>query len=172
MSSGAEPTSSDEVTASGLPRMRGLTMRRQTDPPDLMSPHQERVRNDSQTEPRLDEVELGIDKDYREVDEQAEPIVLTRLKPHGLIPVPPEVDAVVVREQARLLQEHGIIPTLEATQRMVDSLTLQYYFDGIDIAYRRTSQVVEVVAVGLEEVGKLIRTTPQEQREGVVFGQG
>jgi hypothetical protein len=29
-----------------------------------------------------------------------------------------------------------------------------------------------VVAIGLEEVGELIRTTPQEQREGVVFGQG
>ena len=55
---------------------------------------------------------------------------------------------------------------------MVDSLTLQYYFDGIDIAYRRTSQGVEVVAVGLQEVGELMRTTPQEQREGVVFGQG
>ncbi len=49
---------------------------------------------------------------------------------------------------------------------------LQYDFDGIDIAYRRTSQGVEVVAVGFEEVGELIRTTPQEQREGVVFGQG
>ena len=53
-----------------------------------------------------------------------------------------------------------------------DSLALQYYFDGTDIAYRRTSVGVEVVAVGLEEVGELIRTTPQEQREGVVFGQG
>ena len=75
-------------------------------------------------------------------------------------------------KQARLLKEHGITPTPEAIQRMIDSLTLQYYFDGIDIAYRRTPQGVEVVAVGLEEVGELIRTTPQEQREGVVFGQG
>jgi hypothetical protein len=65
-----------------------------------------------------------------------------------------------------------MIPTAEARQRMVDSLTLQYYFDGIDIANRRTSQGVGVVAVGLDEVGELIRTTPQEQREGVVFGQG
>jgi hypothetical protein len=29
-----------------------------------------------------------------------------------------------------------------------------------------------VVVVGLEEVEELIRTTPQEQREGVVFGRG
>jgi hypothetical protein len=98
--------------------------------------------------------------------------VLTRPKPHGLIPIPPEVETIVAREEARLLKEHGIIPTAEARQRLADSLTLQYYFDGIDIAYRRTPRGIEVVAVGLEEVGELIRTTPQEHREGVVFGQG
>ena len=152
--------------------MRDLTMRKQTDSPGLMNPKQVRDCKESQTEPMLDEVELGIGKNFREVDEQGEPIVLTRPKPHGLIPVLPEVEAIVAREQAQLLKKYGIIPTPEARQRMVDSLTLQYYFDGIDIAYRRTSQGVEVIAVGLEEVGELIRTTPQEQREGVVFGQG
>src|SRR3954447_17808060 len=152
--------------------MRGLTMRRQPDSPGLMNPEQEPDRKELQTELRIDEVELGIDKDFREINEQGEPIVLTRPKPHGLIPIPPEVETVVAREELRLLKEHGITPTPEARQRMVDSLTLQYYFDGIDIAYRRTSQGVEVVAVGLEEVGELIRTTPQEQRAGVVFGQG
>ncbi len=172
MSPGDDSTSSDEATAGESSHMRGLTMRKKTDSPGLMNPEQEPESEELETELRLDEVELGIDKDFREIDEKGEPIVLMRPKPHGLIPVPPEVGAVVVREQARLLKEHGIIPTPEATQRMVDSLTLQYYFDGIDIAYRRTSQGVEVVAVGLEEVGELIRTTPQEQREGVVFGQG
>ena len=172
MSPGADSTSSDEVTAGESSHMRGLTMRRQTDTPGLMNPEQEPDRKELQTELRIDEVELGIDKDFREVNEQGEPIVLTRPKPHGLIPIPPEVEAVVAREELRLLKEHGITPTPEARQRMVDSLTLQYYFDGIDIAYRRTPQGVEVVAVGLEEVGELIRTTPQEQREGVVFGQG
>jgi hypothetical protein len=137
-----------------------------------MNPEQERSRKESHTELSLDEVDLGIDKDFREVNEQGEPIVLTRPKPHGLIPIPPEVEAVVAREETRLLNDHGITPTPEAKQRMVASLTLQYYFDGIDIAYRHTPQGVEVVAVGLEEVGELIRTTPQEQREGVVFGQG
>jgi hypothetical protein len=98
--------------------------------------------------------------------------VLARPKPHGLLPIPPEVEAVVAREEARLLKDHGITPTPEARQRMLDSLTLQYYFDGIDIAYRRTTQGVEVVAVGLDEVGELVRTTPQEQRADLVFGQG
>jgi len=147
-------------------------MRSQTESPGLTNPEQEPDRKESHTGLRIDEVELGIDKDFRELNEQGEPIVLTRPMPHGLIPIPPEVEAVVAREELRLLKEHGITPTPEARQRMVDSLTLQYYFDGIDIAYRRTSQGVEVVAVGLEEVGELIRTTPQTQREGVVFGQG
>jgi hypothetical protein len=172
MSPGAEPTSSDESPAGESPRMHGLTMREQTDTPDLMNPEEERNREESETEPRLDDVELGLGNDFREVDDHGEPLVLTRPMPHGLIPIPPEVEALVAREEARLSKEHGIIPTPEARQRLVDSLTLQYYFDGIDIAYRRTPQGVEVVAVGLEEVGELIRTTPQEQREGVVFGQG
>jgi hypothetical protein len=147
-------------------------MSRQTDTPDLMHPEQERDRRELQAEAKIDEVELGVGKDFREVDEQGEPVVLTRPKPHGLLAIPPEVETVVAREEVRLLKEHGITPTPEARQRMVDSLTLQYYFDGIDIAYRRTTQGVEVVAVGLDEVGELIRTTPQEQRADLVFGQG
>jgi hypothetical protein len=112
-----------------------------------MNPEQELNRKESQTESTVDEVDLGIDKDFREVNEEGEPIVLTRPKPHGLIPIPPEVEAVVAREESRLLKEHGITPTPEARQRMVDSLTLQYYFDGIDIAYRHTPQGVGVPIV-------------------------
>jgi hypothetical protein len=117
-------------------------------------------------------VELGIGKDFVEVDEQGAPSVPARLHPRGLLPVPSEVEAIVAKEEARLWEAHGIIPTSEARQRMVDSLTLQYYFDGIDIADRRSAQGVEVLAVGLEELGALIRSVPQDQREGVVFGQG
>ena len=168
----AAPGSCVEVTAIDSSRIRGLTMNRQTDSRDLMNPEQKRDQRESQIDASIDEIELGIDKDFREVDEQGEPIVLTRPKPHGLLPVPPDVEAIVAREEMRLLTEHGITPTPEARQRMLDSLTLQYYFDGIDVAYRRTTQGVEVVAVGLAEVGDLVRTTPQEQRADLVFGQG
>ena len=154
---------SEEVTAIESFRIRGLTMSRQTDTRDLMNPER-RDQRESQTDASIDEIELGIGKDFREVDEQGEPTVLTRPKPHGLLPIPPEVEAVVAREEVRLLREHGITPTPEARQRMLDSLTLQYYFDGIDVAYRRTTRGVEVVAVGLDEVGELVRTTPQERR--------
>jgi hypothetical protein len=37
---------------------------------------------------------------------------------------------------------------------MVDSLMLQCYFDGIDIAYRHIPQGVDVVAVRLDEAGR------------------
>ena len=137
-----------------------------------MNPEGERDRRESQADATFDEVDFGVATDFREVDEHGEPIMFTRPKPHGLLPIPPEVEAVVAREEARLLKDHGITPTPEAKQRMLDSLTLQYYFDGIDIAYRSTTQGVEVVAVGLDEVGELVRTTPQEQRANLVFGQG
>ncbi len=168
----AGPSSSEEVTASESSHIRELTMSRQTDPPDLMNPEQELAQRELQAEAKIDEVEPGIGNDFREIDEQGEPVMLMRPTPHGLLPIPPVVEALVAREEVRLLRDYGITPTPEARQRMVDSLTLQYDFDGIDIAYRRTNQGVEVVAVGLDEVGELIRTTPQEQRVDLVFGQG
>jgi hypothetical protein len=89
-----------------------------------MNPEQERDQRESQADVSIDEFELGIDKDSREVDEKGEPTVLTRPKPHGLLPIPPEIEAVVAREEVRLLREHGITPTPEARRRMLDSLTL------------------------------------------------
>jgi hypothetical protein len=147
-------------------------MTRRTDTPDLANPEQVPDPRHSQTAPAIDELDLGVDRDFREVDQQCVPVVLSRPKPRGLLPVPGEVKVIIAKEEARLLKEHCIVPTPEARQRMIDSFTLQYYFDGIDIAYRRTTQGVEVVAVGLEEVGELIRTRPQDQRADVVFGQG
>jgi hypothetical protein len=110
--------------------------------------------------------------DFNLVDALNAPFVAARPKPRGLLPVPSEVEEAVAEEEERLLKEHNIVPTPEARRRLVDSLTLQYYYGGYDVAYRETPQGIEVVAVGLAEIGELIRTTPQEQREGVVFGQG
>src|SRR5512135_3234280 len=36
--------------------------------------------------------------------------------------------------------EEGIVPTPEARHRMVDSFTLQYYYEGFSVAYRPTPQ--------------------------------
>src|SRR5947209_6840454 len=69
----------------------------------------------------------------------------------GILPTPPEVEKLVAREVARLPM------TDAARQRVTDGFNLQYYFGGHDIAYRETDQGVEVLAVGLDEIGRLLR---------------
>jgi hypothetical protein len=146
-------------------------MRSETNTPGLVNPEQEPNRKEVQTALALDEVELGIDKDFREVDEQGVPVVMSRPKPRGLLPIPGEVKRIIAKEEARLLNEHGIVPTPEAQQRMVDSFTLQYYYEGFYVAYRPTSQGPEVLAVGDEEIGRLLRGMDQEERLKIKIGQ-
>ena len=59
-------------------------------------------------------------------------------KPRGLLPVPPEIEAIVAREEARIAQQHGVRIAPEARKRMTDDLTLQYYHEGTDVACRET----------------------------------
>jgi hypothetical protein len=96
---------------------------------------------------------------------------MSRPKPRGLLPIPVEVEQIIGKEEARLLTEHGIVPTPEARQRMVDSFTLQYYYEGFYVAYRPTSQGPEVLAVGDEEIGRLLRGMDQEARLKIKVGQ-
>jgi hypothetical protein len=146
-------------------------------PQALYAAHDDRLeaRGDSSLQerpiaPQQEWIERGIGSGYQFVDDRNP--VAERPKPHGLLPVPAELEAIVVKEKARLASEHSIIPTAEAIQRIVDSLCLQYDFDGIDVAYRQSPHGVEVLAVGLEEVGRFIENTTPDQREGVVIGQG
>src|SRR4051794_2846162 len=88
MSPVADTIWSDEGTAGESSHMRGLTMRKQTDTPGLMNPEQEPDHTELQTGLRLDEVELGIDKNFREVNEQGVLLVMSRPKPRGLLPIP------------------------------------------------------------------------------------
>jgi len=87
-------------------------------------------------------------------------------KPRGLLPVPPAVEEDVAREQARL-QPHF---TDEYANRARDEMTVRYYYEGTEMAYRRTVQGVEVLAVGWEEVNKFLKDTPPEQRQDVRVG--
>jgi hypothetical protein len=95
-------------------------------------------------------------------------IVLNDLPPpsplRGLLPTPPEVAKLVAREVKRLPM------TEEARRQITNDWTLQYYFGGHEIAYRRTPQGVEVLAAGLEEISQLLRTLPLSQRKGIIFG--
>lgn len=90
-----------------------------------------------------------------------------RPKVRGLLSVPPEVAEMVARETARLPM------TKEARLRLENQLTLEHYFDGEEVAYRETSEGVEVLAAGQVEVDKFLRSVPIEQRQDVhvwVFG--
>jgi hypothetical protein len=91
-------------------------------------------------------------------------------KPRGLIPVPPEVAEWVAKEDARVLRELGAPMAPEARQRILDGQTLSYYYDDAYIAYRRTPQGVEVLAVGREEVNKFLDDHPLETRRDVRIG--
>jgi hypothetical protein len=91
-------------------------------------------------------------------------------KPRGLIPVPPAVAKSVADSEARFIQEHGAPMAPEARQRILDDWTLNYYYDDAYIAYRRTPQGVEVLAVGWEEVYKYMDEHPPETRQDVEIG--
>ena len=91
-------------------------------------------------------------------------------KPRGLLPVPQEVEEAVAREEARVRREHGIVIAPEARQRMLNDLTLQYYYEGAYVASRHTSLGVEVLAVGWDEASKFIKEHPPETRDDVRIG--
>jgi hypothetical protein len=90
-------------------------------------------------------------------------------KPRGLLPVPPEVVEDVARTDARLLRELGASMTPEARKRALDHGTLNWYYDNAYIAYRRTPEGVEVLAVGHDEVRQYMKDHPLETRRDVVI---
>jgi hypothetical protein len=82
-----------------------------------------------------------------------------------LLPTPPEIAKLVAREAAK----RPMSPA--ARQWVTDCFNMQYYFGGHDIAYRKTPQGVEVLAVGLEEIGELMRHLPRAEDRNVIIGQ-
>lgn len=88
-------------------------------------------------------------------------------KPRGLLPVPPEVAEHVERETARAQKDFGFVLAAEAKQRMLNEGTLDWFYRDQWVSYRYTPQGVEVLAVGLEEVGELAKRLTEEQRCGV-----
>ena len=91
-------------------------------------------------------------------------------KPRGLLVVPPEVAEQVADEEARIAREHGIQIAPEARQWMLDDWTLRYYYDGAYVAYRRTPQGVEVLAVGWDEARKYLDARSPEYRPDIRVG--
>ena len=81
----------------------------------------------------------------------------------GLLPTPPEVAELVARE----LEGHPV--TDREKQRLTDGFNLQYHFGGEYVAYRRTEEGAYVLAIGLHDVGKLLRKKmTQAERESII----
>jgi|GEM_PF-3515123 len=86
--------------------------------------------------------------------------------PHGPVAPPEHVQQIVAKEEVRLLRERRAVPTPEARQRLVNDLTLQYYFDrlGHEVLYRSTPAGPEVLAVGLDEIMAVREGMPLEEQ--------
>lgn len=85
-------------------------------------------------------------------------------KLRGILPTPPAVRRLVARE----LKDHPVTP--RERQRITDCFKMQYYFGGLDIAYRKTPKGLEVLAVGHDEIMKLVRSAPPAEREQIILG--
>jgi hypothetical protein len=85
-------------------------------------------------------------------------------QPRGLLPVPPAVAEHVEREARRAEKEFGFQLTPEARQRMLHQGTLDWFYRDQWVTYRDTPLGVEILAVGLEEVGALAQKLTPEQR--------
>lgn len=91
-------------------------------------------------------------------------------KPRGLLPVPQEIEETVAREEARVARESGIVIAPEARRRMLDDLTIQYYYEGAYVASRRTPRGIEILAVGWDEASQYRGNHPPETRQDVRIG--
>jgi hypothetical protein len=98
----------------------------------------------------------------RTVVELIEPRPASPLR--GLLPTPPEVAEIVAEEVAKRPMSDA------ARQWVTDCFNMQYYFGGHPIAYRKTPQGVEVLAAGLDEIGKLMRRLPPSEDRNVIIG--
>jgi hypothetical protein len=87
-------------------------------------------------------------------------------KPRGLLPVPPEIEACIASEQARLQPYY----TDEYAKQIRDSETLRYWYEGTEVAARPTPDGIEVLAVGWDEVMKFLEETPLEERRRLRIG--
>src|SRR2546427_4060253 len=82
----------------------------------------------------------------------------------GLLPTPPEVEEIV----ERWCKERPASPA--ARLRITEGLKMQYYFGGHPILYRDTPKGKDVLAVGMEEIGRWYREVPYSKHKGAVLG--
>jgi hypothetical protein len=88
-------------------------------------------------------------------------------KPRGLLPVPQWVDEAIADDRARMPQYF----TEEYGQKCRNYMTLRYWYEGHYIAWRETPAGVEVLAVGGDEVSKLLKESSTEEQNRIRTGE-
>jgi len=107
------------------------------------------ARHDSES------VELGIGSR----SQLADPVrPVPGVHPHGLLVVPPEVEAHIAREEDQLFEDTGSRLTADAIGKLIIDQTLDWYFRDRWVSYRETPRGVDVLAVGLDEIGRLMQS--------------
>ncbi|HEV3115861.1 MAG TPA: hypothetical protein VGY58_02330 [Gemmataceae bacterium] len=80
--------------------------------------------------------------------------------PHGMVPPPSEIIAQVAAERTKFPAD---VYNDTYAKLILDDWTLAYYYEGLDVAYRSVPGGVEVLAVGADEIGKLVKGKGQEE---------
>jgi hypothetical protein len=145
-----------------------MTHRRETDATEQSSTSEgdvlRPVHRDEKNEESRESITLGVGSRFRLVDTEHEPVTLVQLR--GLLPVPPEVEAEVKRQEVK----YPMTPDYRKALR--DRLTLEHYFADVEVAFRRTPEGIEVLAAGLDEIDRFRRTSTAQERQGIVYGVG
>ena len=87
-------------------------------------------------------------------------------KPRGLLPVPAWIDEFIAEDRALTPNYY----TDELAQKFRNNNTLRYWYEGHYIAWRETPVGVAVLAVGGDEVSKLLDEMTPDQRRGIRTG--
>jgi hypothetical protein len=93
-----------------------------------------------------------------------EPLADPATLPRGLIKPPQEVLDVIAREKV----ERAPYYTRDYEILTLNDMTLAWYFEHYQVAYRPTPEGPEVLAVE-EEIADYVKNNPPEQRPDVIF---
>jgi hypothetical protein len=100
-------------------------------------------------------VELGIGSR----SQLADPVrPVHGVQPRGLLAVPPEVEAEIARQEDQLFEDTGSRLTADARWKLIIDQTLDWYFRDKWVSYRETPRGVDMLAVGPDEIGRLMRS--------------
>jgi hypothetical protein len=111
-----------------------------------------------------EQVALGAGSRFGLVEKEQPPAAHIPMR--GLLPVPFEVEDEIKRQEGK----HRMTP--EYRKNLRDRLTLGHYFSDVEVAFRRTSNGIEVLAAGLGEIAEFRRTSTRGERQGVIYGVG